>query len=223
MTTQHDAPTQTVVSWLREDAHENAERVLVNALNQIDLTQQRRSWWPAWRTNHMNTYAKLIAAAAAVLVVAVIGYQFLPGNGGVGGQPTIAPSPSPTLLASGTFRFPAMGVDVVLDATGEDANVTGTMTVSNQAMSFTVDLECALTTEDGRILIGGDTTESTYDDTPKGTRTAIVLKPGSPANAIFVWQGSDLVRAPSCTAFLEEMSPLATELAPIAGTVQFGP
>ena len=44
----------------------------------------------------MNTYAKLIAAAAAVVVVAVVGYQFLPGNGGVGGQPTIAPSPSPS-------------------------------------------------------------------------------------------------------------------------------
>ena len=48
----------------------------------------------------MNTYAKLIAAAAAVVLVAVIGYQFLPRSGGVGGQPTIPPSPSPTLLAS---------------------------------------------------------------------------------------------------------------------------
>ena len=53
----------------------------------------------------MNTYAKLIAAAAAVLVVAVVGYQFLPRSGGIGGQPTIAPSPSPALLARGTFRL----------------------------------------------------------------------------------------------------------------------
>ena len=223
MTTKDDAPTQTVIAWLREDAHENAERLLLSALDQIDHTEQRRSRWPAWRTNRMNTYAKLIAAAAAVLVVAVVGYQFLPGNSGVGGQPTIAPSPSPTLLASGTFGFPPMGVEVVLDATGEGSNVTGTMTVSNEAMSFAVDLECALTTEDGRILIGGDTTESTYESTPTGTRTGIILKPGSAVRAIFVWQGTDLVRAPSCTAFLEDMSAPGGELFPIEGTVQFGP
>ena len=47
----------------------------------------------------MNTYAKLIAAAAAVLLVAVVGYQVLPGNGGIGGQPTIAPSPVSTASA----------------------------------------------------------------------------------------------------------------------------
>ena len=58
----------------------------------------------------MNTYAKLIAAAAAVLVVAVVGYQFLPGNAGVGGQPTVAPSPSPTLLARGTFKMLCSGL-----------------------------------------------------------------------------------------------------------------
>ena len=105
MTTERDPRTRIVLSWLREDAHENAERVLLRALDEVDATPQRRSWWPAWRSNSMNTYAKLIAAAAAVLLVAVVGYQFLPGNGGVGGQPTIAPSPSPTLLARGTFRL----------------------------------------------------------------------------------------------------------------------
>ena len=51
----------------------------------------------------MNTYAKLIVAAAAVLLVAVVGYQFLPRSGGVGGEPTVAPSPSPSLLARGNF------------------------------------------------------------------------------------------------------------------------
>ena len=47
----------------------------------------------------MNTYAKLIVAATAVLVFAVVGYQFLPRSGGVGGEPTIGPSPSPMQLA----------------------------------------------------------------------------------------------------------------------------
>jgi hypothetical protein len=114
-----------------------------------------------------------------------------------------------------------MDAAVVLDATGAGSDVTGTMTVSNQEMSFTADLECALTAEDGRILIGGDTTDSTFDETPTGTRTAIVLKPGSPARAVFAWQGTDPAQ-PSCVAFLGDMSAGTTELAPIEGTVEFG-
>jgi hypothetical protein len=50
-------------------------------------------------------------------------------------------------------------------------------------------LERALKKQDGRILIGGDTTDSTFDDTPKGTRTTIVLKPGSPEHPVFCLAG----------------------------------
>ena len=59
-----------------------------------------------------------------------------------------------------------------------------------------------------------------FNDTPKGTRTAIALNPESPVRAVFVWQGSDLVRAPSCMAFLEDMSAETIDLAPIEGTVE---
>ena len=105
----------------------------------------------------MNTYATLVVAAAAVLV-AVLGCQSQPGSGAIGDQSTIAPSPSPTLLASGNFR--AKGEPVELDATGDGDSVTGTMTVGDaNAPLFAVDLTCARTAEDGRILIGGDTTE----------------------------------------------------------------
>lgn len=171
----------------------------------------------------MSAQARLIAGAAALLVVAVAGCQAVPGSGGPGAQPATASLPSPALLASGSFRFPPMDAAVVLDATGEGSNVTGSMTVSNEEMSLTVDLECALTAEDGRILIGGDATESTFDEAPKGTRAAIVLKPGSPVQTVLAWQGTGLARAPSCTAFLEEMNPETTGLAPIEGTVELAP
>ncbi len=111
MTTERDPRTRTVLSWLREETHENAERVLLRALDEVDATPQRRSSWPAWRSNRMNTHAKLIAAAAAVLVVAVVGYQFLPSNDGIGSQPTLAPSPaassSPSAAPSASAAFPA--------------------------------------------------------------------------------------------------------------------
>lgn len=87
--------TRIVRSWLEEGVTALPDRVLDAALDQLPATPQRRSWWPARRFATMQTYAKLAIAAAAVLVVALIGYQFLPRTGGVGGQPT--PSPSPTL------------------------------------------------------------------------------------------------------------------------------
>ena len=39
---------------------------------------------------------------------------------------------------------------------------------------------------------------------------------------IFAWQGTDLARAPSCAAFLEDLSPETVDLVPIDGTVEFG-
>ncbi len=141
MTTERDPSTRVVLSWLREDLHENAESVLLRALDEVDTTPQRRSRWPAWRTHRMNTYAKLLAAAAAVLIVALVGYRFLPRDGGFGGQPTVAPSPSPTLLARGSFTA-AGGMSVDLDATGAGSSVTGRMSATGEANAFTVDLEC---------------------------------------------------------------------------------
>ena len=98
MTTERDRSERIVLSWLREDQHENAERVLLRALDEVDTTPQRRSWWPAWRSQDVNTQIKALLAVAAVVVVAVVGYNLLPGRDGVGGPqtpiPTVAPSPS---------------------------------------------------------------------------------------------------------------------------------
>ena len=229
MTTERDAGTRIVLSWLREETHENAERVLLRALDEVDTTPQRRSWWPAWRSSRMNTYAKLIGAAAAVLVVALVGYQFLPRNGGIGGQPTISPSPSPALLARGTFTAQVGdGYTVDLDATGGASSVTGSMIVSQKTRGgFTVDLECTRTI-DGLLWIGGDVTESTNSDAPAGTRAAIVFKRGSPVEAIFVWQMND-PRSASCQAFFDDMiaiggaGDLPAGMEPIQGTVELGP
>jgi len=103
MTTEHDPRTRIVLSWLREDAHENPERLLLRALDEVDATPQRRSWWPARRFPAMNTFAKVLVATAAVVAVAVVGVNLLPGNQtGAGGPPPTAspsappPSPSPS-------------------------------------------------------------------------------------------------------------------------------
>ncbi len=53
----------------------------------------------------MNIYAKLLAAAAAVFVIGVVGYNFLPTQGGDGG-PAATPSPTnvPRLPANGPIE-----------------------------------------------------------------------------------------------------------------------
>ena len=72
----------------------------------------------------MNAYAKLAIAAAAVVVVAIVGYNLLPGRGSVGGvAPSASPSPTPTPLPihsgsldAGTYSVPIpdAGVDMTL-------------------------------------------------------------------------------------------------------------
>jgi hypothetical protein len=95
MSTEREV-TRIVRSWLEEGVTRLPDRVLDAVLDQVPATRQRRPPWTAWRDNRMNTYAKLVAAAAAVLIVGVVGYQMLPGRPGVGGQPTASSSPSPS-------------------------------------------------------------------------------------------------------------------------------
>jgi hypothetical protein len=135
------------------------------------------------------------------------------------------PAPSSALLARGSFvPFESGAVD--LEATGEGSSVTGRMTVSEGRYSYTVDLQCARTTEDGLIMIGGYVIAS-VDWEPEGTLAAIVLQRGSPVQAtIWSQKGGDTSRAPSCLAYLDEN--LAEErtseddpfLYPIEGTVE---
>jgi len=107
MTTELDPRTRIVLSWLREDAHEDAQRALLRALQEVDSTPQRRPMWPARRIADMNAYAKTAVAVAAVIVLAVAGLQLMPRNGAsVGGSPTptssptTSPTPTPTRVAA---------------------------------------------------------------------------------------------------------------------------
>jgi hypothetical protein len=101
--------TRIVRSWLRTDEHESADRVLDIVLDRLDTTPQRRAWWPARRIADVNTYAKLLIAAAAIVVVAVIGINLLPAGTGVGGGPAATPTPSPSPSPT---PLPAVGTNL---------------------------------------------------------------------------------------------------------------
>ncbi len=66
-------------AYLDEGLNELPDRVYEVVRSDIDRTRQRVVIGP-WRTPDMNTFAKLAMAAAAVVVVAIVGYNLLPGS-----------------------------------------------------------------------------------------------------------------------------------------------
>jgi hypothetical protein len=101
--------TPALRSWLHEDAHENADRVLDLVFAELDTTPQRRAGWLARRFPPMNNAVRIGLAAVAVLVIAFLGIRFLgPGNtGGPVATPTPAPLPSSGPLAAGSYVMTA--------------------------------------------------------------------------------------------------------------------
>jgi hypothetical protein len=106
--------TRIVRSWLDEGVTALPDRVLDAVLHQLPATHQRRAGWLGWRLPHMNNAVRLALSAAAVAVVAILGFTyFAPAGLNIGGPPegTPIPSPSPeSLTYSGTVRSLEPGV-----------------------------------------------------------------------------------------------------------------
>ena len=102
MSTDRDV-TRIVRSWLEEGRTALPDRVLDTVLDQLPTIPQRRAWWPVRRLNEMNNALKFAIAAAALLVVAVVGISLLPRQGGIGSSgsgETPRPSASPSAAPS---------------------------------------------------------------------------------------------------------------------------
>jgi hypothetical protein len=79
--------------WFADGPMEVADRVVVQVSDRIERQSQRPAWRLAWR-HPMRTPITFALAAAAVLVVAVVGYNLLPRSSSVGGPPTATPVPT---------------------------------------------------------------------------------------------------------------------------------
>lgn len=88
--------TRVVRSWLDEGVTALPDRVLDAVLDQVAATPQYRASWLVRRFPIMNNNLfRFGLAAAAVIVIALVGIRFLPGSGSPGGPPTPTPTPTP--------------------------------------------------------------------------------------------------------------------------------
>lgn len=220
MTASRD-PDRLIHAFLLEGEEELQDQVYDAVRDAIEQKRQRAFIGP-WRISSMNRFLAIGAAAVAVLVVVVIGSQLFgsPTDVGRGSdatptfQPT-SPTPVAVTLASGSFTAPlgefGEAVDIEAVRTGDD--VSGTMEISNPAGgegAYSVDVQCSRTTDDGFLLIGGEVTESTYEDfIEDGAYVVIALAPGTPVRMLWAVDVivTDEVPAPaeSCSAFVESL------------------
>ena len=116
MTSEHDIQ-RVLDRWFTERPTEVSERVLEEVAGRISRQRQRPALRLPWMDVEMNPIFKVGAAVAAVVLIAVIGYNLLPGQEGVAGPaPTATPSPTPSptpvveampeegILPAGTYR-----------------------------------------------------------------------------------------------------------------------
>jgi hypothetical protein len=151
---------RVVRSWLHEDRHEDATRVLDTVLTEVDTTPQRSSGGTAWRFSLMNNnIVRVGLAAAAVVVIAIIAINLLPGTAPPGGEPSVSPSVEPSDAASSAAE-PSPSGDVALpegpvavwnplaaDPPIEDAPSI-TMTISTPGWTYSPEFQALFKGED---------------------------------------------------------------------------
>jgi hypothetical protein len=153
MSTDRDV-SRIVRSWLNEDRHEDADRVLNSVLDQLDTTPQRRTLWSAWRFPIMNNVLRVGLAAAAVVIIAVIAINLLPGSPTPGG--TVSPSPSAPAEPSSEPSSTPAGLPVGSSFVLSDGQPSGGEAPGSVAMTVTIPAPGWFGAPDDGILLKND-------------------------------------------------------------------
>lgn len=94
---------QLIREFLQDGLTELPDRAYDAVRSQIDHTRQRVVIGP-WKEEQVSRFAMFAIAAAAVVLIAVVGIRFLPPISGVGAQPTPTPTASPIPDKSGQLE-----------------------------------------------------------------------------------------------------------------------
>lgn len=179
MTQQRDIE-RVLDHWFGDGPVQAPDRVVDIVGDRIERQSQRPAWRLRWRQTNVNTYTKVAVAAAAVLIVAVVGYNLLPNrSGGVGGPaPTAVPTDIPSVApsASASAVFPSW-YRTTSETTGVGRLPSGTQTVRSFAPAFTYSVP------EGWVNAGDEVDfYDLFPDTP--TNQAETARSGELANSI---------------------------------------
>jgi hypothetical protein len=153
--------------WLADGPIQMPDRVFDAVGTGIARQRQRPAWRLTWRRYTMNTNVKIAAALATLLVVAVVGYNLLPGTStGVGG-PAATPSPTPSATATPTPPYLPSGF---LEAGRYQTNPFQTL----PGITATFDAPAGWEGFEGWAILGPDGT-----DPPAGVGMAFLLPEGA--------------------------------------------
>jgi hypothetical protein len=141
--------TRVVRSWLEAGATRLPDRVLDAVLDQVPATPQRRPFWRARRFSQMTNPVRYAIAAAAVLVVALIGYQLLPSSNV--GTPTATASTRPTPTAPAVSAAPTRQPPPFPSA---GPLAVGRHPFTLEGVAFTIEIPAPGWTGDGEVFIG---------------------------------------------------------------------
>jgi hypothetical protein len=188
MTASRD-PDRLIHAFLDEGLDELPGPVYDAVRDRIEQTRQRAFIGPR-RTSDMNRYLKIGLAAAAVVVVAVIGFNLLPGSPAPGGEPSLTPEPTatPTPSASEAAGLPVGSTHVL----SEEVPIHVTIPAPGWSDNNGILVATGHSAPDGAYVIAGwigdplipaDPCgwESTMPDTPATTLDEIVAALGSQA------------------------------------------
>ena len=201
--------TRIVRSWLTEGRTALPDHILDAVLAELPATHQRRPLWSSRRIDDMNAFAKFAMAAAAVVVVAIVGINLLPGNDGVGGDPGVSlstsPAPSASLSPTATPSPSPSALEFFPDGTVS----VGRHSMVRSGKTFTLDMPTGWTAHDGfRIYTqAGQAAFIFWSDAPTNVYAdPCAQQPLDPpagdtptelADAVSSIPGTDLVSGPS--------------------------
>lgn len=224
---------RAVDQWLDDGSDVTPPEVIDAVLLAVRSTPQERDFRASWRTTAMTSYLRVAAVIAlAVIASTAAMLTFGPGASGIG-QTGATPSPTPVLLARGTFVEHDWGL-VEFEANREGSSVTGRMTVAERDDGFgpiTVDLWCVQETDDGLVMIGGYVTVGNQFLEP-GTPGWVAVERGSPDKASVNFGspvGLPATQTRDCLANLEawlqhyRRGGYTLPLSVLQGGVEFGP
>jgi hypothetical protein len=216
---------ERISRWLEAEAPGRLpDRVLQSTFEQTRRSGQQAGWRALLDRLHMPRFSVVLGgAAAAVLVVATVGFQVLPAIVGPDRSGGTA-SPSATLIARGSFVEHDWG-QVDFEATRAGSSVTGRLTIAGRDGwgPITADLQCAFETEDGRVMIGGFITLENQI-WGAGEPFGVVLDRGSPHRAIVRGGHAPATEYTDCLAIADAwLRHIGGVSRVLRGSVEFGP